>query len=731
MVLVIGLVVLGGLLLAGLAAGIYWFSTHKPQPVNNPTLADSGGSSDAVTEVKSSTVYIRCRDARGQQSSGTGFFAGRPGHVVTNAHVIGYHPREYSPATKIEVIVRSGEPNERTYVARIYGVEGEADLALLAIDEPDLPRPLKLGVSAALKETDEVLIFGYPFGEQLGRNISVNKSTVSSLRKDKGEIAVVQLSGGLNPGNSGGPVANRSGEVVGVSVAKLRGADGIDFAIPAERAEAFLNDQYASGGTIRPQQVAMGPSFPKNAPPNVGSTRPTLPNIPKVGPPVASPARPREPTAIKPKAVPGDPPDPFTVFVPAERTEIPLNGTVSASVVAGGGRYLIYLLSGKSKLAVFDVQEGKVVKEIGLPEEKVHIAGGARQLLVLLPSAKLIQVWNLATLTRDRVVPYPPELTSDEIGHVAMGYSSAGPLYVQLPKEKRTYCVDVKKFAASEIRWMHWSHSNAYGPGTMRPSPDGTRLYGWGGGWNSCDVAYSDGQTAATSNAKIEFSAWDSSFALPSADSHMTFTTWAVLDRNQTATPLGGLAGAYCLPSIEPGYCLALATFAQWGKIHRDGEAPPTVAVWSEDLRQIGTLKGITDIKWDKAFRELPWDKRVHFYGRSGLLVILGGTRDRIILRKAAVEEQLKADQVDYLYVASRPRDPIPGQPFRYQVEARSNKGGFKYKMIVGPTGMSVDATGLVTWNVPPSFADSARVTVSVTDSSDQEVLHTFVLAAE
>ena len=156
------------------------------------------------------------------------------------------------------------------------------------MDPAGLPPPLAFGAAADLTETEEVLIFGYPFGEQLGRNISVNKSTVSSLRREKGQLAVVQLSGGLNPGNSGGPVANRAGQVIGVSVAKLRRAQGIDFAIPAERAEAFVRDQLRSGGRA---DVAARPPPPAPGPPPAAGGRPWTP--PASGPRGSCPARSR------------------------------------------------------------------------------------------------------------------------------------------------------------------------------------------------------------------------------------------------------------------------------------------------------------------------------------------------------------------------------------------------------------------------------------------------------
>jgi S1-C subfamily serine protease len=300
--LLIGVLVAGGLLFVALAAGgAYLLFGRSAKPANDAVAAGPApvqapvenavrpGPQDPppvkpaappiqgnpIAAIKSSTVYIRCTHTRAK-SSGSGFFAGKPGYVVTNAHVIGQMPaqtreeRMIGPVQKIEVVVHSGQPDERTFVARVHGFDREHDLALLSIDGPNLPPPLEFGSATGLTETDEVFIFGYPLGEQLSKDISVNRSTVSSLRREQG---VVQLGGGMNPGNSGGPVTNKGGQVVGVSVAKILGTD-IDFAIPAERAAAFVRKQLETGGNA-PAQLAGGP-------PPVG---PPAFDPPPVGPP--------------------------------------------------------------------------------------------------------------------------------------------------------------------------------------------------------------------------------------------------------------------------------------------------------------------------------------------------------------------------------------------------------------------------------------------------------------
>ena len=208
---------------------------------------------EAIQNVKGSTVYIRVHSGR-TMAMGSGFFAGEPGYIITNSHVIGFGPETLRIPNKVEVFVHSGESDQLIYNARIVGLDVEEDLAILWINEKDhrkpLPKPLPFGKTTDLVETQEVLIFGFPLGEQLGLNISVNKSTISSLRKEKGIVDVVQVAGGMTNGNSGGPVTNIKGDVIGVSVAGIKGTQ-INFAIPSDRTSDFVRRQIASSGSFQ------------------------------------------------------------------------------------------------------------------------------------------------------------------------------------------------------------------------------------------------------------------------------------------------------------------------------------------------------------------------------------------------------------------------------------------------------------------------------------------------
>jgi S1-C subfamily serine protease len=194
---------------------------------------------DAVKAVKQATVYLKVTDSRGQFGEGSGFLAGDSGIVITNAHVLGMLNASSKTPAKIEVVLHSGQENERQMTGKVLGVDRAADLAVVRVEEKDLPTPLPLGVKEELYETQKVYIFGFPFGAQLGKNITVSESSISSVRTKGGVIQSIQVNGGMHPGNSGGPVVDSLGRVVGVSVSVIRNTQ-INFAIPAASVQALF-----------------------------------------------------------------------------------------------------------------------------------------------------------------------------------------------------------------------------------------------------------------------------------------------------------------------------------------------------------------------------------------------------------------------------------------------------------------------------------------------------------
>jgi S1-C subfamily serine protease len=247
------------LVLVGVAVGGYFafWEPSKPKAEARSTVPDKKEQppltpEQVIKKVKASTVLVITSDADGSGGSGSGFFVKKPedkkpkdkkpadksGYVVTNAHVVGYSlgygKDGIEVPTKLEVVVDSGG-REQNYKATIYGLDAEKDLALLKVEDANLPPPLTLGKAEELIETQDVNVFGYPYGKKPGKEVTVESTKVSSLRRTNGSLEKVQLAGGIRPGNSGGPVANAKGDVVGVSVSALKIDERIVFAIPAGR----------------------------------------------------------------------------------------------------------------------------------------------------------------------------------------------------------------------------------------------------------------------------------------------------------------------------------------------------------------------------------------------------------------------------------------------------------------------------------------------------------------
>ncbi len=185
---------------------------------------------------------------RPEGDSGTAFCIDPHGYFITNAHVVG-------DKAAVALVLNPGEPQQKEYQATVVkhvlndAIESgvNQDFALLKIS-PETPlTALELGNSDALLETANVIAFGYPFGQDMTTdptlkypNISINTGKITSLRKANGKLVIIQLDANLNPGNSGGPVIDSNGKVVGVVWAGVPDA-AMNFAIPVGMLKPFLD----------------------------------------------------------------------------------------------------------------------------------------------------------------------------------------------------------------------------------------------------------------------------------------------------------------------------------------------------------------------------------------------------------------------------------------------------------------------------------------------------------
>jgi serine protease Do len=170
---------------------------------------------------------------------GSGFIMSADGYIMTNAHVIEGADDVYVTLT-----------DKREYKAKVIGADKRTDVALVKIDGNNLPR-LPIGDSAKLRTGEWVIAIGSPFGLEN----TVTAGIVSSKARDTGDyLQLIQTDVAVNPGNSGGPLINMRGEVVGINsqiYSRSGGYMGISFAVPIDEAMRVAEQLKAAGKVTR------------------------------------------------------------------------------------------------------------------------------------------------------------------------------------------------------------------------------------------------------------------------------------------------------------------------------------------------------------------------------------------------------------------------------------------------------------------------------------------------
>ena len=244
--------------LAGIGSGYMSTQTAPAGPLNSnvfleleasPPASDHFPGSDTLPledickQNMESVVSITCLAQNGS-STGTGVVLSELGYIITNAHVV-------EGAQALEVLLTDG----RTFSAAIVGTDPLTDLAVIYVEAEDL-FPAVFGDSSVLQVGDAVVAMGDPLGSTLQDTMTdgIVSAIDPNVTTGSGTTALIQTNAALNPVNSGGPLLNSYGQVIGIHTTKINGitgGEGLAFAIPSttvkEIAQELIQRGYISG----------------------------------------------------------------------------------------------------------------------------------------------------------------------------------------------------------------------------------------------------------------------------------------------------------------------------------------------------------------------------------------------------------------------------------------------------------------------------------------------------
>lgn len=261
-------------------------SSSEIDRTNLPTIAQLSTPSDAmsipdiVTKVSPSVVGISCIISGGT-SAGSGIIMSKDGYIITNAHVVDgaksvsvLLPKSYA---KDQSSTKSSE-DELTYKATIVGKDTQTDIAVLKIDTNGMElTQCEFGKSSEIKVGEVAIVIGNPLSFSLAN--SVTSGIISAkdrvLQIQDRTMNLIQTDASINNGNSGGPLINAYGQVIGITSAKVSSSygEGLGFAIPIDDAMPIINSLMENGFVKRPSLGITGT--------NVSSTYAEYYNIPR------------------------------------------------------------------------------------------------------------------------------------------------------------------------------------------------------------------------------------------------------------------------------------------------------------------------------------------------------------------------------------------------------------------------------------------------------------------
>jgi hypothetical protein len=500
------------------------------------------------------------------------------------------------------------------------------------------------------------------------------------------------------------------------------------------------------------------PVFPPNFPPP--NFPPEFPNFPPN--PVPRAKRPEKewdiglPKADPPAAMPGVEIPATPVKVSVERKEgirrapfdgeskvIDLPGVVDSTCVGGGGRFLIFFLRVERQLAIFDVNEAKVVKQIPTPDDTTLFAANRKELLTVLPRTREVKRYSFQTFEEAGGWKLPQGGWA--YTHAMMGADSDGPLVVAATP--RSLRLDFDLFDPATGRELPSpkpeNHAYRYQPSGSQAfvTADGKRLcYPTGFGPGATRVLkITEGGFELPPEATNRFSrhiGGNYHFVVPNADGSELYGQGQLFASD--GAPVGRQVGSHgntiwFVPAVEGKLFLSFVEVR--GTRPKQQEVPLHVGLHlqgvTEPFALIPPPEGTTNFLNYPSGQSVPFHRHVFFIPSADVLAILPTDKRKLHLRRIDAEQLAKKADPSYLFVdGALAFDVKRGEKWEAPLRVRHpNRDKVEVRVESGPSGLKLTPEGKLSWEVPPSASpQQPDVVLRLSDGTGKVVNHTIKL---
>lgn len=397
------------------------------------------------------------------------------------------------------------------------------------------------------------------------------------------------------------------------------------------------------------------------------------------------------------------------------RTEVALSEPFAEVRTGAAGRYLFFQLPKAKRLAVFDVAARKIVQSLAVPEG-IKFAACRDYLMIARPDQRLLERWSLKDFRRDKVMPIP---NSAPLQTMLMGSNSTGPLL--LWSGGPGTLIDVEAMQPMNVAGTVIGGENRW-KFKLRVSADGQCFTAWHNDIGPTPFHVMRLRAGKAVGSKLGGFSHNERWSHPSADGRLIFTSFGK-SYTPDLTEVGKTWPEHTvlLPCVDPRFFLAIQG--------RDGKSRASVCTTC-DQRIVHTVEHIEPMLTSSLpgrWANYEGASRVRFVPWLNSLVTLPD-RQRVVVRHLNLLSELAETKEDYLFVVSLPDTQATARKtYRYKIDARSKRGGLKFELASGPTGMNVSPGGEVLWPVPAGdVGKTISAAVAISDSGNQELFHSF-----